>query len=354
MSTGDPSSSLVKPVSRRDMLWLMLTSGAALLGGGSLSWALQRDDAARAAESRATSLVQTLANSGGQIAELTDLLRAAESEIGRLAAELAQTRGVVEQYKSDLAKSQADLGAAQSEAASLREQLAQAETQRSTLQGLVGLLEGLEGIGLDDILQTGLAALMGVWAGLGGLAPVLHSGVELAAGLLDEFEAAVAGLREKLQRSGDMLASIKLDVERVETASAQAVLTVGPLFEPVAQFANFIVEQLPFDISAPFEYTLNLVRRMLLTVPKTVRNLEQLLVQPLDRYLGAHAGGWTAALVAPVREQLLTPASELLDKWGEADATFAEKVVAPATAALEKRAQLRSEIAAYKSQHGLT
>lgn len=205
----------------------------------------------------------------------------------------------------------------------------------------------------DEVDDVGRDALMGVWTGLGGLAPVLRSGVELALDLLAEFEETLATLREKVLRSAKLLTSISLDVDRIEQASARAVLTVGPLFEPVAQFASYLIEHLPFDISAPFEDTMGLVRRLLASVPNTIRHLEQLIIQPFERYLSQGQQGWTSGLTRPLREQLLAPAAEFLGKWSEADAALADKVLTPTTAALERRGQLRAEIAAYKSQHNL-
>jgi len=146
MSTVTPT--LSKTVNRRDALWLLLTSGAALFGGGSLTWGLQRDEAVRSAETRANSLAQTLANSSGRIAELSDTMRAAETEIVRLATALAGA--------------QSQLGAAQVEVESLRAQLKESQGQRNSLVGLVGMLESLNNIGLDDIVRTGLTALAGV------------------------------------------------------------------------------------------------------------------------------------------------------------------------------------------------
>ncbi len=351
MSTGTPT--LSKTVNRRDALWLLLTSGAALFGGGSLTWGLQRDEAVRSAETRANSLAQTLANSGGRIAELSDTMRAAETEIVRLATALAESQGLVAQKPNELAGAQSQLGAVQIEVESLRAQLEESQVQRISLAGLVGMLESLDNIGLDDIVRTGLTALAGAWAGLGGLALLLQSAEEFARGLLDEFDETISGLREKVLRGGKLLSSIRLDVERIETASAQAVLSVGPLFEPVTQFATYVIEQIPFDVSAPFENTMGLLRRLLNSVPRTIRNLEQLMVQPVERYLGQNEQGWNAALTTPLREQVLAPVSEFLDGWGQADMTFNEKVLSPTNAALEKRAAAFKEIADYKTQHHL-
>ncbi len=78
--------------------------------------------------------------------------------------------------------------------------------------------------------------------------------------------------------------------------------------------------------------------------------------QVLDRiskYVGDGPQNWKRTLVTPLRNKTLTPAANLLLALAEADTTFTTALHEPVTAALDRRAQIRAQIAALRAANQL-
>jgi len=352
--SGTANSNLQAPLNRRDFIWLTATALTGLAGGGSLAWGRQRDQAAELAEQEVAILIDTLNNSGANLVNSDSALAAAQNLIAKLADELGNARTETAGYLSQLGDAETELTGMRAEITRLRGQLTDTENQNTVLADLLTLYEALEDEGLDIIIQTGLAALAGVWGSLNTIVSLLQSGIIVVGDILDNFVQRLITLRNNLLRVLPMTTSLSNQVTSIEDSADETVDENSAALDPVTRFVNFVLDNLPFGIGNRVKEAMTLIGELLSIIPDTLLELQQRVLTPFDEHLDATGDkGWLQTVVTPVRERVLGPAVSLLDAVAETDTTMTTELIDPVNATLNRRGALHDKSSRYKAEHNL-
>lgn len=340
--------------SRRIFLRALGLGAAGLAVGGAAAWAesalsdqtqLQAAAAAwqnqaLAAETQQATLKTSLAGVQNQLSTLHTQLGAATSQNAQLAEALTNTQQTVTTLHAQLAETQ--------------QQLAAAQARLSQHQELLGLWDQLENQGLDTLAATGLqSAAAGLAAALGSV-PLVRAGVAAAQDLLQNFENVLPDFQAGLAWLSDQVLELKLSLFALEKAAQP--LAVSAAAGVVGAFSGIVklaLDYLPFEIGdrlrAAFRATEGVVTRS----QDLAGASDDKVFNKLSRYVSGGPRSWQTQLAPPLRQQTLRPAADLATAVEGAQRTFDATLNAPVQAALERRAALRAQIAAYREQHGL-
>lgn len=340
---------------RRRLLLKALGLGAAgLAAGGVAAWTkgeldtaatagltladtqrqLETTNAAKAALALSYSTLQTQAN------DWQTRLAAATAQNGQLASAVNAAQQDANDLKSKLTSVQGALTAA-------NDRLARS-------QDLIGLYNQLDGVGLDNLLSSGLGVVGGALAGVAGPAAFLRAGVDAAHGLLTDFEQVLPNFSSAMAWLGQQVVNTKVGLWAVEMSAQQAAnSTVSGLTAVFGGFVGFVLDHLPFDIGANVRKTLTEVQNLLDGVTAMSDQAPDQVLLKISRYVDDGAQGWRQAMITPIRNNTLAPADQVLVAVSGASQTFKTSLNDPAVAALQKRQALRDQIASFRATHNL-
>ena len=339
---------------RRLLLKTMGLGAAGLAAGGIAAWTKGELDNASAAGA-------TLGDTRRQL-EAADAARAAlalsyatlqnqatdwQAKLSAASSQNAQLAGAVNNAQQQANDLKSQLAAAQSALSSANERLAHSSE-------LINLYNQLEGIGLDNVVATGLGVLGGALSGLSGPVGLLRDGVEAAHGLLTGFEQTLPDFNGAMAWLGQQVVNIRVALWAVETAAQQAAnSTLSGVTAVFGGFVGFVLDHLPFNIGANVRQTLNEVQHLLTGVTAMADQAPEQVLLKISRYVDDGPQSWKQALIAPLRLNTLTPAGDVLAGVVGATDTFKTSLHEPATAALQRRQALRDQIANFRAAHGL-
>jgi hypothetical protein len=231
-----------------------------------------------------------------------------------------------------------------------------ADAEIARLQGLVRLYENLEKIGLDAVIETGMAAVALPLAGVEVGAKALKSGLDGIEKALLSLEEALPTAQESILWLEARVSALAEGIEKLETALGRALETAGStaVVEALRDFASMILDNLPFGLGDKIRGVLEGLVTVVTSVDELVEGVNTFLLEPLrENWFATEDGqGIEVSLVNPLVEKVLDPLeAHLIDLAVLAD-TWQNKLMAPAEEALAKRAQLRQEIAQYRSRRG--
>jgi hypothetical protein len=231
-----------------------------------------------------------------------------------------------------------------------------ADAEIARLQGLVDLYEDLEKVGLDAILQTGMAAMALPLQAVELGAKALKGGLEAIEEALISLEEALPSARESILWLESQVSAVADGIEKLETALAAALQKAAdnPVAEALADFAAMVLDNLPFGLGDRIREVLDGLVGLVTSVDELVEGINTRLLEPLraNWFSDEDGEGLGAAIVDPVIEHVLDPLeAHLADLVTLAD-TWQAKLVEPSQQALAERVQIREEIAQYKSDHG--
>ena len=232
-----------------------------------------------------------------------------------------------------------------------------AEAEIARLRGLVDLYEKLEKVGLDAILQTGMAAVALPLEAVELGARALKSGLELVEKALRSLEEALPSAQESLLWLEGRVSALAGGIEKLETAIGRvldrAVRT--PIGQAVSDFANLILDNLPFGLGDKIRAVLDGLVGLVTGVDELVEGINTHLLEPLrQKWFSTEQGqGMNGTLVDPLVEHVLDPLEAHLADLAVLTDVWQQKLVAPARQALEERSRVREEIAHYRQEHGL-
>lgn len=252
------------------------------------------------------------------------------------------------------AEAQAAREAAEAELQSTREAAA-ADVAR--LQGLVNLYEGLEKVGLDAILRTGMLAVALPLEVVEAGARVLKQGLDWAEGALVSLAAALPTAQDSLLWLEKQVSAVAEAIGQVEASISQALerATDNAIGQAMRDFGRLVLDRLPFGLGGGIREVLDWLVVLVTGVDELVVGINSRLLEPLrlDWFSAEEDEGLAASLVDPLVARVLDPLeahladlTELTDKWQA-------ELKAPIEEALGERAALREEITRYKETHGL-
>lgn len=232
-----------------------------------------------------------------------------------------------------------------------------ADAEIARLQGLVDLYEDLEKVGLDAILQTGMAAMALPLQAVELGAKALKGGLEAIEEALISLEEALPSARESILWLENQVSAVAAGIEKLETALAAALqkATDNPVAEALADFAAMVLDNLPFGLGDRIREVLDGLIGLVTSVDELVEGINTRLLEPMrvNWFSDEDGEGLGAAIVDPAIEHVLDPLEAHLADLVTLTDTWQAKLVEPSQQALAERAQIREEIAQYKSDHGL-
>lgn len=232
-----------------------------------------------------------------------------------------------------------------------------AGAELARLQGLVDLYETLEKIGLDAVLETGMAAVALPLAAVEAGAKALKGGLDLVERALLSLEEALPTAQESILWLEDRVSALAEGIEKLETALGKALEKAGssPVVAALKDFASMILDNLPFGLGDKIRGVLDGLITLVTSVDELVEGINAFLLEPLrEKWFSTGDGeGIGANLVNPLVEHILDPLEAHLADLAVLADNWQNKLMAPAEQALVERAQVREEIALYRNKHGL-
>ena len=339
---------------RRLLLKAMGLGAAGLAAGGIAAWTKGEVDSA--------------ATTGVTLGDTRKQLQGANAARAALALSYATLQGQANDWQAQLAAAASQntqlagaVNAAQQEANDLKAKLTAAQTalnganeRLARSSELISLYNQLDGVGLDNVVATGLGVLGGALANLGGPVGLLRDGLDAAHGLLTGFEQTLPDFNGAMAWLGQQVVNIRVALKAVELTAQQAAnSTLSGVTAVFGGFVGFVLDHLPFNIGANVRNTLNEVQRLLEGVTAMADQAPEQVLLKISHYVGDGPQGWQQALINPLRLNTLTPAGDVLAGVAGASNAFTTSLHQPATAALQQRQALHEQIASFRATHGL-
>ena len=234
--------------------------------------------------------------------------------------------------------------------------IAAGDTEIARLRGLVDLYEGLEKVGLDAILQTGMAAVALPLEAVEVGARALASGLEWSENALVSLKEALPTARESLLWLENQVSTVAEGIRKLETAVSAAVdkATDNAVAETLQNFAQVVLDNLPFGIGDKIHDVFEQMVALVTSVDELVTGLNTYLLEPMREtwFASTEGEGIGATLIDPLVEKVLDPLGGHLEGLATLADTWQKELTAPTQQALVERAQLWEEIAQYKREHG--
>jgi hypothetical protein len=216
----------------------------------------------------------------------------------------------------------------------------------------------LEKIGLDAILETGMAAIALPLEVVAAGAKALASGLEWTEQALLSLAEAVPTAQESLLWLESQVSAVAAGIEQLELAVGRALdkVTDNPVGEALKAFGATVLDRLPFGLGDRFRQVLDGMVALVTSVDDLVAGINTTLLEPLrEQWFSDEADkGVGGTFADPLVEHLLDPVEAHLENLSMLAETWQNKLAEPTQEALETRAQIRKEIAKYKKDHGLS
>ena len=232
-----------------------------------------------------------------------------------------------------------------------------AAEELAQMLGLLDLYEELDKIGLDGILEKGLAAMAVPLEAVEIGARALSSGLEWAESALLSLAEALPTAQESLLWLEAQVSAVASGLERLQTAVSNALdrATNNAVGAAVEDFTNKVLDSLPFGLGDKFRGALEGVVALVTSVDELVMGINTFLLEPLrDNWFSEEEGeGVGGTFVDPLIENILDPLEAHLVNLSTLADNWQSELVNPSQKALAQRSQIREEIARYKDEYGI-
>ncbi len=219
--------------------------------------------------------------------------------------------------------------------------------------GLLSLFEELDNVGLDRVVEGGLGLVAAALGRMAQGAAGLREGLTLAQQRINELDQSFAGLDEGLARAEGVVSGLSNLMQGLEDRLRAAGEPVAPITDALGSFFKGVVERIP-AVGPRIVETIERVEEIIGAIPESIENINRDLLTPLrTRFFPRDGDSVTVRLIDPLTGLLFTPADQLLLALEEMGQTWQSDLQQPAQEKLEKRADVRQKINAYKSEHNL-
>ena len=222
------------------------------------------------------------------------------------------------------------------------------------LEDLVTLYERLEGAGLDDAVSGGLAGITPLLRVLREGSKLLLLGIGVAELALAQVEKAQDKVREGIDFVQRIVDSLEEKVAGLWSLLGEVTGVAVPIADAIGEFFGDILEKIPFGIGAKIQQIIDWMQDLIAQLPEALATTKVQLLGPLrlEWFDADSEESLDARLFKPVREELLSPAKNLVAELERLDADWETVVRAPIEAALAERAAVRQEILAFTGEQG--
>lgn len=263
-----------------------------------------------------------------------------------------QSKRQAEQQLQDLEFQLSELTKKQDEA---QKQLAAANLKLQVYQGLVGLYETLDKIGIDTVIGGALSAYKGTLDALGGGIEGLRAGIVTAENALNSFETTFASIRAALAAAEQEWANLNALLKNVQDLVKNATSPILPFLDQATRFFDDLLGKIPFGGGEGARQTINGIVGLIAAVPVTLDSLGNGLFKTLrDGWFSADtARSLETTLAKPITGGVLQPARTFLDQVQATLQDWESQVATPVQNALAQRQIVQQQIASYKQKNGL-
>ena len=232
---------------------------------------------------------------------------------------------------------------------------AAADDEIARLQGLVDLYEKLDGVGLDAIVQGGMAAVGLLFGGLELGANGLKSGLERVEKALLSLEKTFPIIRAGIEWVEKGVSALAGGIDALQSTLGRVVDKASPITEALGDFASFILDKLPFGIGDQVRSVMETLSNLVGGIPELIEGINTHLLEPLrqDWFSTEEGKGLDDTLLKPLVEHVFDPLEALLGDLAGLIDTWQQKLVAPSQRAIEERAMLRDQIAQYRVKYNI-
>jgi chromosome segregation ATPase len=224
--------------------------------------------------------------------------------------------------------------------------------------GLTKLYEELDNIGLDGILEKGLAAVALPLGAIEAGARALKRGLEWAENALLSVAEAMPTAQESLLWLEGRVSALADAIEKLESGVAQALdkATDNALGEAVKEFTAKVLDALPFHLGDRFRAALAGLVALVASVDDLVEGINTRLLEPLRKnwFSDEDNEGVRGTFFDPLVVKILDPLEEHLDSLAALADAWHSELATPSQQAMADRARLRAEIDRYKEEYGIT
>ncbi len=235
--------------------------------------------------------------------------------------------------------------------------LADADAEIARLQGLVALYEDLEQIGLDAILETGMAAVAIPLEGIELGAKALKAGLDLVEEGVLSLEQALPTAQESILWLESQISALASGIATLEEALGRALGQAldNPVAQALGEFARLVLDNLPFGLGDRIRDVLDGLVTLVTGLDDLLEGFNAYVLEPLrETWFSTEEGeGVEATLLTPLVVHVLDPLEAHLEGLAELVDAWQGKLMAPTERALVDRAKVKESIVQYKTEHGL-
>ena len=211
------------------------------------------------------------------------------------------------------------------------------------IRDLVGLYQQLEAVGLDQIVAAALSAVGVPLLAIQNIRIALTTGIGLAARVLQDLENHLPLVAAGLDWLEQQITALSNGIRAFQTALAVSADT--PTTKAISDFISQLLDILPFGAGQNIKTALQAMGNVLNQLPDLLNNVSAMVIEPVRAWVGSgQQGGLHDTLLRPIRDQVLTPAQQIVANAENLNAVYNQQLAQPVQSALDQRAKVRTEI----------
>ncbi|MEP7286486.1 MAG: hypothetical protein ABI947_12030 [Chloroflexota bacterium] len=223
------------------------------------------------------------------------------------------------------------------------QQLTALQSSNDHAQGLLDLYNQLESTNLDEIVAGALAALGIPILAIETVRTALSAGVVLAVRILQSIEEQMPLIAAGIDWLNDQVALLSTSIQSLQQALQVSANT--PVAKAVTDFISSVLDLLPFGIGQDVKTALKAMGEVVAKLPDFLNNVSVRLIGPARAWIvSGGEGGLHDLLLRPMREQVLSPAQQMVANAENLNSVYNSQLAQPAQNALDQRARIRIEI----------
>lgn len=226
--------------------------------------------------------------------------------------------------------------------------------QLDNATGLINMFDNLEGIGLDDVVNAGIAAVAGTLGNASELAQALREGVIVGRNNLNQLDQGLALLDGVLTSAENTVTYLSQLLQGLEDGLREAGEPIAPVTDALGSFFTKLVERIPV-VGPQIIEAIDRVKVVIGAIPESVQNINRDVIEPLRRTFFPRdgSGNIQVRLLEPLTALIFAPIENLLGGLASLADTWERQLQQPAQQKIEARAKLMGEIQRYRQDKQL-
>lgn len=227
------------------------------------------------------------------------------------------------------------------------------EKEADTLRRILALYRQMDDLGLDDQVQRGMEAIAPILEVLRDLATRLLEAIQRARAALLDFQSRFPSLQSGMRWLRDTLLTLSQRLTALENEINDVLGLSSPVAETVGGFLSRILDRLPGTFARQIRNGLERMGEVVAMLPAFAQGLYTRILEPMDDWFSPRAdAGLNGWIVNPLLKTVLDPAQTLAERALELGTAWEEQLAAPTRQAMDRRAQIRAEIARLMEELG--